>query len=104
MIELSIKRLSQTNEWKVPWVEDGVYKEGPSYYSDDKEDAKGALVDTWRRLVAANIPVVVRGRIALDAMEEAGLEGSNAEPQIEWSKKHETPRFGGAPPEGKNLF
>jgi len=38
-VKLKIKRLPETNEWKVCWYEDGVLNEDRSYYTDDQEDA-----------------------------------------------------------------
>ncbi len=40
---LGIKRLVETDEWKVTVMIDGVYQEGPSAYTTDVNDAIGAL-------------------------------------------------------------
>lgn len=39
-VKLKIKRLPETNEYKVQWFEDGVLNEDRSYYTDDQEDAR----------------------------------------------------------------
>lgn len=38
-VKLKVKRLPETNEWKVQWFEDDVLNEDRSYYADDREDA-----------------------------------------------------------------
>jgi len=38
-VKLKVKRLPETNEWKVQWFEDDVLNEDRSYYTDDREDA-----------------------------------------------------------------
>jgi len=45
-ILLSIKWDPEWQEFSVPYYEDGKYKEGPTYYTDDLQDAKATLAYT----------------------------------------------------------
>ena len=42
-VKLKIKRLPETDEWRVEWWEDGMYDEDKTYYTDDYEDARGTM-------------------------------------------------------------
>ena len=42
-VELKLKRLTETDEWRVSVFVDRHYLEGPSYYTDDKQDAIDTL-------------------------------------------------------------
>jgi hypothetical protein len=37
---LKLRLNIESDEYVVEWWENGIYKEGPTYYTDDKDDAK----------------------------------------------------------------
>lgn len=39
-VKIKVRRLPETNEWKVEWLEDGELNEDRSYYTGDREDAE----------------------------------------------------------------
>ena len=50
MIELSIERVEETDEYAVTWKEDGELVEAKTYYTDDLEDARLTLADMMERI------------------------------------------------------
>jgi len=58
-ILLSIKWDPEWQEFSVPWYEDGVYKEGPTAYTDDLQDAKATLAHQfdWAKHQGYNVSV-----------------------------------------------
>lgn len=57
-VKLRIKRYPEWNEWRVEWIQDGVYDEGKTYFTDDKQDAidtKEAIIKAYSRTNYTNI-------------------------------------------------
>lgn len=48
-IKLRIKRLPETEEYKVTWTQDGKLSEAKSYYTTDRKDAELTLIDMAQR-------------------------------------------------------
>ena len=60
-VKLRIKRDSEWNEWRVEWVQDGVYDEDKTYFTDDKQDAietKEAIIKAYGKTNYTNIVFV----------------------------------------------
>jgi hypothetical protein len=73
-VQLGLKRLPETNEWKITWKEDGVYKEGPTYYTDAFDDAVMTAVAERKRLVDKGGRVSVTKGL-YNAIAKLGREG-----------------------------
>ena len=57
-VKLRIKRDSEWNEWRVEWIQDGIYDEDKTYFTDDKQDAidtKKAIIDSYSKTNYTNI-------------------------------------------------
>ena len=49
IVNLKIKYNHNWEEWAVQWIQDGVYDEGKTYYTDAKDDAeytKKAIIES----------------------------------------------------------
>lgn len=60
MIELSIQRVPETDEYAVTWKVDGKLIEEQTYYTNDLEDARLTLSATIERVVKQGYPYCIR--------------------------------------------
>ena len=47
IVYLRIRKTGNGDEWAVQWIQDGVYDEGKTYYTDAKDDA----IDTKKAII-----------------------------------------------------
>ena len=57
-VDLKLKRLPETDEWRVSVFIDGKYSEEKSYYTDDKQDAIDTMEFMKKEFESWSVPGV----------------------------------------------
>lgn len=81
-VKLKIKRLADTNEYRVSYFENGRYSEDKSYYTTDKDDATATQGEMEKEARAQGHKVVTESFLHEDEFSKCNYERSPTNPNV----------------------